>query len=611
MSVVSSLSKDSYSLGEAFSSDGLSIIDTSSGEIVSDFTLSLNLNEAIYDGYVFDEVGSFELWISKEGYVDLDYGSLSVINGKALSLKRKPLKADYEVGDSFSLDGIVVYDASKDEDIDDYTSSILEGTALNELGNFEVTISKEDYKSTFFTISVNPITGVGSTRTLSIYSINDTHGAFERDVKDYEAGMSYIGEYLKEAKDNDRLNTLTISGGDMRQGGIESNKTRGKIFSDAMNIAEFDAMTIGNHEFDWGEKYIYENEKIMSFPLLGTNIFYKDTLEQPDFLQNSAVFYKGDLMVGVIGGVMEGIGSSILASISSKYDFPNPVEYVKAEAKKLKDEGCDVVIYSAHDSGYENKPSELSYFGDLFKEYKDGEKYIDGLFLAHDHRYKHGDYDGVPYLEAACNGEYIGKMSFSLVKGGDGERSITSSESEVDSAIEAATKNSADIDSLLNKYAEEIEDTDSVIYTFTRSYSRNEFVSVACQALMRFINNNKNIFGVEVDLTSHNFGGLRTEVDKGDMTYRDLFALCPFDNPVTIQTCDEENVAYMEYSSSWLCIYKSSSGVSYTDGVTYAGTISYVAEGNADFQRSYTEYPEYMIRDVLEAYLRSPDTPQL
>ncbi len=67
------------------------------------------------------------------------------------------------------------------------------------------------------------------------------------------AGIYKIGDFLIKEKQNSPETTLIISAGDMFQGTAVSSMTRGrKPVVDAMNIIGFDAMTLGNHEFDWG-----------------------------------------------------------------------------------------------------------------------------------------------------------------------------------------------------------------------------------------------------------------------------------------------------------------------------------------------------------------------
>ena len=122
---------------------------------------------------------------------------------------------------------------------------------------------------------------------ISMYGVNDLHGAiFEENG---EPGIAKISTYLKEKRAENEEGTLIFSAGDMFQGTAVSSLTKGRVVVDAMNEIGFDAMGIGNHEFDWGisdiEKFLdgdAETNK-MNFPLLGANIIEKATGEAVPF----------------------------------------------------------------------------------------------------------------------------------------------------------------------------------------------------------------------------------------------------------------------------------------------------------------------------------------
>ena len=86
------------------------------------------------------------------------------------------------------------------------------------------------------------------------YCVNDFHGAVVEQMNGsyYEVGISkYFGE-LRKLKEKDPDHTILLSAGDMFQGSLESNSNYGMLVTEAMNEAGFEAMTIGNHEFDYG-----------------------------------------------------------------------------------------------------------------------------------------------------------------------------------------------------------------------------------------------------------------------------------------------------------------------------------------------------------------------
>lgn len=316
MNIVSSINKVNYLLGEEFNSDGLKIEDYKTKDIILDYSLSL------VDGYVLNEEGTYEIYVSKNGYEDLYITNINVYGNSSLVIESLPSKVDYKINETFSREGLIVKDSITNSTINDYSLSITDGTVLTTVGKETITISKENYISTSFDIHIYKEDEVGETRTLSLYSINDTHGAFTRGQKSqYSAGMAYIGDYLKKKKENDYNNTILISPGDMWQGGIESNNTKGKIMVEAMNITGFDVMAIGNHEFDWGKEYIISNSKLANFPFITSNIFYSDGSYVSDFATPSIMLNKGGVNVGIVGACRENMGTSISGSIASQFSF--------------------------------------------------------------------------------------------------------------------------------------------------------------------------------------------------------------------------------------------------------------------------------------------------
>ena len=193
----------------------------------------------------------------------------------------------FYVGEPISYDGIKVVD-SNNEEVSDYTFSIEEGTILGyESDKLTIEVSKPGYEKASFNVTVLR-EGYPYEGTIDIYSVNDFHGAFSYSKDDEQTGFSRIATYLLNKKEENPF-TVIVSAGDMWQGGIESNKTKGKIVNEAMNIATFDAMTLGNHEFDWGEEVIKENASLAEFPFLGSNLTYSSNDERPSYLKGSTI----------------------------------------------------------------------------------------------------------------------------------------------------------------------------------------------------------------------------------------------------------------------------------------------------------------------------------
>ena len=143
--------------------------------------------------------------------------------------------------------------------------------------------------------------------TLQIVGFNDFHG----NTLDSETGLgiSKTASVINEVTNN-KLNTIILSQGDMWQGSAESNLTKGFIVTDWMSEQGFVSMTLGNHEFDWGEERIRENAAIANFPFLGINVYNRSTNERPDYCQPSVIVQKNGVKVGMMGP-LAGVGDPV------------------------------------------------------------------------------------------------------------------------------------------------------------------------------------------------------------------------------------------------------------------------------------------------------------
>ena len=237
--------------------------------------------------------------------------------------------------------------------------------------------------------------------SLDIVAFNDFHG----NTLDSDTGLglakttSLINELTKHNN-----NRLLISQGDMWQGSAESNLTHGNLVTEWMNEQNFVSMTLGNHEFDWGQNYITENKEIANFPFLAINVYSTETNSLASYCQPSTIAKIGSAKIGIIGAVGD-CYSSIASSKSKGIYFKVGNELtslVKAEAKSLKEQGCDFIIYSVHDddSAYN---IELS----------DG--YVDLVLEGHTHKnYVRKDAKGVYHVQGGGYNKSVPYISLDI-----------------------------------------------------------------------------------------------------------------------------------------------------------------------------------------------------
>ena len=185
--------------------------------------------------------------------------------------------------------------------------------------------------------------------TFNIYTINDFHGATQYTAGTYpQIGLAKMSTVFRSFAEEST--SFFLSSGDMWQETIESNSNYGEYVTIAMNRIGFDAMTIGNHEFDWGSQYITKNAKLADYPILGANIVEKSTGYLIDEVVPSTIVEKDGVKLGVIGVIGPAHYSSISAQYVVDYDFEDEYKHVVAQAKYLRDNGADLIVLSSHDT---------------------------------------------------------------------------------------------------------------------------------------------------------------------------------------------------------------------------------------------------------------------
>jgi 5'-nucleotidase / UDP-sugar diphosphatase len=118
------------------------------------------------------------------------------------------------------------------------------------------------------------IPAFGAEKTLRILYVNDFHG-FAEPYQPLGASEPLGGAaYLAGAVDRLRQGwpTLLLAAGDMIQGNNWANLFQGRSTIELMNAMKFDAMVVGNHEFDYGQEVLQERLREARFPMLGANV---------------------------------------------------------------------------------------------------------------------------------------------------------------------------------------------------------------------------------------------------------------------------------------------------------------------------------------------------
>jgi len=194
--------------------------------------------------------------------------------------------------------------------------------------------------------------------TLKILSINDFHGALVENGKN--PGAAKMAQYLKSIIAQDPNNTLLLSAGDMFQGSVDSNLLYGKTVVEVMNALNFDAMAIGNHEFDWGIDILKARIAQSTFPYLAANIIDKKTGKLADFSTPYIIIEKAGLKIGIIGIATPETAFKSNPRVVGAYDFEDPAKIVNTLVPELKQKSAEVIIVVGHLGAIQNKDGLIS-----------------------------------------------------------------------------------------------------------------------------------------------------------------------------------------------------------------------------------------------------------
>ncbi|MGW7661017.1 bifunctional metallophosphatase/5'-nucleotidase [Streptomyces sp. NPDC054756] len=247
---------------------------------------------------------------------------------------------------------------------------------------------------------------------LTVMGTTDLHGhVFNWDYfKDAEyadaagnaMGLSRVSTLVNQVREEKgRGNTLLIDAGDTIQGTpltyyfakVDPITAKGgpvHPMAAAMNAIGYDAVALGNHEFNYGIETLRKFESQCDFPLLGANAVDAKTLKPafpPYFMKTFHVKGAPPVKVAVLGLTNPGIAIWDKAYVEGKLVFPGLEEQAAKWVPKLRSMGADVVVVSAHSgaSGTSSYGDQLPYVENSAALVAQQVPGIDAILVGHAH----------------------------------------------------------------------------------------------------------------------------------------------------------------------------------------------------------------------------------
>lgn len=255
--------------------------------------------------------------------------------------------------------------------------------------------------------------GAGSTSLLLVHT-NDTHSCIEPlNPLLADTAMANKGGYLRRAALLRELrasnpNLLLVDAGDFSQGSAYYSLYHGDVEVGLMNLMQYDAATIGNHEFDFGLENMARIFRMAEFPIVCCNYDFTGTPVE-GLVKPYTIVERGGLKIGIFG-VSPQLEGLVAAHTCEGVVYNNPITSAQATADYLHDTAqCDLIIC-------------LSHLGWMLPDISDEElisstRYIDVVIGGHSHTYFASpqvlinlDGEVVPDNQMGKNARYVGTL---------------------------------------------------------------------------------------------------------------------------------------------------------------------------------------------------------
>ena len=480
------------------------------------------------------------------------------------------------------------------------------------------------------------------TYELKIFETTDIHGSLF-DIKDGEVyySMAYISDKVNDYRNEDSSNVILLDSGDLYQGNSYSTLLQGESIAAMLDVMEYDAVSVGNHEFDWGIETVVDSDgtirsyDIVSYegegktPVINSNIINNDeALFYPYVILEKAAFSKEGSSIPVsvvVIGVADEYSSSIMDSRFRALGYVVDSDIKKSEelAETLRREmKCDAVIALVHSDA------------EVFAKRLSDDSQFDIVIGGHSHIFKAGRAkNGIVYIEGGSNAKgYADAMLNFIVEEGQIARvDVTDA-----SAVEIRDR------SVLILNEDNTEDFDPRLIELSNSAIEknkgflNEPIGVIDVSLTKApIGNNKlsSVLGnfithytalaVDAEIGITNNGGLRKEViveDEYTLTVGDIFDICPFGNTIYKYSLTlPELLPILEYAASGksslrlsgIDVYYNEKGVS---SLVYQGEKAYedgIWLNGRENERTTVAVNNYIATMKDSPFARYNDTPWL
>ncbi|EAN6346659.1 bifunctional UDP-sugar hydrolase/5'-nucleotidase [Salmonella enterica] len=418
-----------------------------------------------------------------------------------------------------------------------------------------------------FALTTQPAQAYEKDKTykITILHTNAHHGHFWRsEYGEYGlAAQKTLVDSIRKEVAQEGGSVLLLSGGDINTGVPESDLQDAEPDFRGMNLIGYDAMAVGNHEFDNPLTVLRQQEKWAKFPFLSANIYQKSTGER--LFKPWAIFTRQDIKIAVIGLTTDDTAKIGNPEYFTDIEFRKPAEEAKVVIQELNmNEKPDVIIATTHMGHYDNGDHGSNAPGDvemarslpagslamivgghsqdpvcMASENKKQVNYVPGTPCAPDKQ------NGIWIVQAHEWGKYVGRADFEFR---NGEMKMVNYQLIPVNLKKKVTWDNGKSERVL--YTPEIAENPQMLSLLTPFQNKGKAqleVKIGSvngllegdRSKVRFVQTNMGrvILAAQIARTGADFGvmsggGIRDSIEAGDITYKSVLKVQPFGNIV-------------------------------------------------------------------------------
>ncbi|EKM5063305.1 bifunctional UDP-sugar hydrolase/5'-nucleotidase [Cronobacter turicensis] len=416
------------------------------------------------------------------------------------------------------------------------------------------------------------------TYNITILHTNDHHGHFWRnEYGEYGlAAQKTLVDSVRREVTAQGGSVLLLSGGDINTGVPESDLQDAEPDFRGMNMIGYDAMAVGNHEFDNPLSVLRQQEKWAKFPLLSANIYQKSTNER--LFKPWAIFKPQGIKIAVIGLTTDDTAKIGNPEYFTDIEFRKPADEAKLVIQELQqNEKPDVIIAATHMGHYDNGDHGSNAPGDvelaralpagaltmivgghsqdpvcMASENKKQVDYVPGTPCAPDQQ------NGTWIVQAHEWGKYVGRADFQFR---NGEMKLVRYQLIPINLKKKVTWDNGQTERVL--YTPQIPENPQMLSLLTPFQKKGQaqlMVKIGSvngrlegdRSKVRFVQTSMGhlILNAQIARTGADFavmsgGGIRDSIEGGDITYKDVLKVQPFGN--TLVYVDMTGKEVLEY----------------------------------------------------------------